>query len=139
MKIFTNLDPKQNRLPIDTSRIVRSRPAKIPPIVNPNFFISNNPRIKANLSQFKNIDPVKIRGKTIERLAESVNSVNRRIQGSILFKGITFAVDADSGRSFAVVINKRTGEVIKKIPGDKFLERAARLKDAAGLFEDITI
>ena len=139
MKIFKNLDPKLNRLPADVSRIVRAKPAKIPPFVDPNFFISNNPRVKANLAQFKNIDPTKIRRTLQARLSESVNTVNQHIQGSILFKGITFAVDSDSGRSFAVVINKETGEVLKKIPGDEFLSRSARLKDAAGLFEDITI
>ncbi len=138
-KIFTNLDPRQNRLPIDTSKIVRRKPARIPSIVNPDFFVNNHPGVQANLRQFDPVVPSKIRADLRMRLHRSVEQVNRQIRNNILFKGITFAVDERSGRSYAVVINKRTGEVLQQIPGDKFLDRAARLKDAAGLFSDITV
>ena len=50
MKIFPNLDPKENRLPADTSRIIRKPKFKTPAIVDPDFFVSNNPRVKANLA-----------------------------------------------------------------------------------------
>ena len=139
MKIFPNLDPKENRLPADTSRIVRKVKMATPSLVNPDFFVSNNPAIKANLKQFHPIDPAKILIEAKARLASQVTEVNREIQNSILFKGITFEVHEESGRAFAVVKNLRTGEVIKQIPGDKFLDRASRLKEAAGLFKDITI
>ncbi|MCH8075992.1 MAG: flagellar protein FlaG [SAR324 cluster bacterium] len=139
MKIFPNLDPKENRLPADTSGIIRKVKMKTPSIVNPDFFISNNPAIKANLKQFHPIDPAKVRLEAKARLASQVAEVNSHIQNSILFKGITFEVHEESGRTFAVVKNQRTGEVLKQIPGDKFLDRASRLKDAAGLFQDITI
>ncbi|MEE8435651.1 MAG: flagellar protein FlaG [bacterium] len=139
MKIFPNLDPKENRLPADTSRIVRKVKMKTPSMVNADFFVSNNPRVQANLKQFDPIDPAKILIDAKARLASQVTEVNRQIQNSILFKGITFEVHEESGRSFAVVKNLRTGEVLKQIPGDKFLDRASRLKEAAGLFQDITI
>lgn len=139
MKIFTNLDPRQNKLPKDTSQIVKARPARIPAIVNPDLFVQNIPAVKANLARFNPIDPKKIAANVKARLARSVDEVNRQIQGNILFKGVRFEVDERSGRPVALVRNLRTGEVIKQIPGDKFLDRAARLKDAAGLFEDITI
>lgn len=139
MKIFPNLDPKENRLPADTSRIVRKVKMKTPSLVNPDFFVSNNPRVQANLKQFDPIDPAKILIDAKARLASQVAEVNRQIQNSILFKGITFEVHEESGRTFAVVKNLRTGEVLKQIPGDKFLDRASRLKEAAGLFQDITI
>lgn len=139
MKIFPNLDPKNNRLPKDTSGIIRPLKMKIPNIVDPDFFVSSKPAIKANLKQFDPIDPAKILIEVKARLASQVTAVNRQIQKSILFKGIKFEVHEESGQTFAVVKNLRTGEVLKQIPGDKFLERASRLKDAAGLFEDITI
>lgn len=139
MKIFPNLDPKENRLPADTSGAISKPKFKVPSIVNPDFFISNNPRVKANLKQFDPIDPAKILAKVKARLSNQVAEVNRQIQSSILFKGITFEVHEESGRAFAVVKNQRTGEVLKQIPSDEFLERSSRLKDAAGLFRDITI
>ena len=139
MKIFTNLDPKENRLPVDNSRTIRKPNFKVPPIVDPDFFISNNPRVKANLAQFDQIVPAKLRANALARLSNQVTEVNRQIQDSILFKGVTFEVHEESGRAFAVVKNQRTGEVLKQIPGDEFLERSSRLKEAAGLFRDITI
>ena len=139
MKIFANLNPRENRLPADTSGAISTKKAKIPAIVNPAFFISNNPRVSANLAQFNPINPARVRAAAKATLARSVDEVNRHIQGSILFKGVSFEVDEASGRSFAVVRNRQTGEVLKQIPGDKFLTRAARLKEAAGLFQDITI
>ena len=63
MKIFPNLDPKENKLPADTSGIIRKVKMKTPSIVNPDFFISNNPAIKANLKQFHPIDPAKVSSK----------------------------------------------------------------------------
>ncbi len=139
MKIFPNLDPKENRLPADTSGAISKPKFKVPPIVDPDFFVSNNPRVKANLAKFDQIAPAKLRANALARLSNQVTEVNRQIQKSILFKGITFEVHEDSGRAFAVVKNQRTGEVLKQIPGDKFLERSSRLKEAAGLFRDITI
>lgn len=139
MKIFPNLDPKENRLPTDTSRIIRKPKFKTVALVDPDFFVSNNPRVKANLKQFDSIDPAKLRAAAKARLTSQVTEVNRQIQSSILFKGITFEVHEESGRAFAVVKNLRTGEVIKQIPGDAFLERSSRLKEAAGLFKDLTI
>ena len=139
MKIFPNLDPKENRLPKDNSGTIRKLKMKMPNIVNKDFFVSSNPAIQANLKRFDPVDPAKILAEVRTRLASQVTEVNRQIQNSILFKGITFEVHEESGRAFAVVKNQRTGEVLKQIPGDKFLDRASRLKEAAGLFQDITI
>lgn len=139
MKIFPNLDPKDNQLPTDTSGAISKTKVRIPPMVNPDFFVANNPAVKANLKQFHPIEPTKIRQDLMKRLSNQVAEVNRQIQSSTLYKGITFAVHEESGQSFAVVRNSNTGEVLKQFPSDEFLERTSRLKDASGLFQDITI
>ncbi len=100
MRLFRLLDPVMNRLPTDTSRIVR--PMRKVPFVSPEAFVQNNPRIQENLAQFDAVDPQRIRADLRERLEQRVEGLNRQLAGNRMFKGITFEVDEDSGRAFAV-------------------------------------
>lgn len=138
LRIFTNLIPKNERLPKVTGlggpRIRQSKPINL---VNPDFFTSNNPAIKANIQKFNLIDPKDLRAATLDRLNASVDAVNAQIEGSIQFKGVRFGVHSESGRHFAVVRDRESGEVLKTIPGEAFLELAARLKDLSGLLVNV--
>lgn len=137
MRLFKLLDPVMNRLPTDASRIVR--PMRKVPFVSPEAFVSNNKAIQENLAQFDSIDPQKIRAGLRERLEQRVEGLNRQLAANVKFKGITFEVDEDSGRTFAVVKNRETGEVLRTIPSEEMLSRSARLREASGLLKDIQI
>lgn len=137
MRLFRLLDPVMNRLPTDASRIVR--PMRKVPFVSPEAFVQNNPRIQENLAQFDAIDPQRIRSDLRERLEQRVEGLNRQIAANRKFKGITFEVDEDSGRTFAVVKNRETGQVLRTIPSEEMLSRSARLREASGLLKDIQI
>ena len=139
IRIFKQLDPRENRLPADTSRVVETKPHRSLPLVNPDRFVSNNPRVKAMISKNDPIEPKAIRANAKERLHRMVEEANRHIRNSIHFKSIRFAVDEDSGRYVAVVKDRKTGQVLKQIPNDQILSMAARLKEAGGLFKDISI
>ncbi len=137
MRLFRLLDPVMNRLPTDTSRIVR--PMRKVPFVSPEAFVSNNTAIQENLAQFDSVDPQKIRAGLRERLEQRVEGLNRQLAANVKFKGITFEVDEDSGRAFAVVKNRETGQVLRTIPSEEMLSRSARLREASGLLKDIQI
>ncbi|MCH9045354.1 MAG: flagellar protein FlaG [SAR324 cluster bacterium] len=137
MRLFRLLDPVMNRLPTDASRIVR--PMRKVPFVSPEAFVSNNTAIQENLAQFDAIDPQKIRAGLRERLEQRVEGLNRQLAANVKFKGITFEVDEDSGRTFAVVKNRETGQVLRTIPSEEMLSRSARLREASGLLKDIQI
>lgn len=137
MRLFKLLDPVMNRLPTDASRIVR--PMRKVPFVSPEAFVSNNTAIQENLAQFDSINPQKIRADLREQLQQRVDGLNRQLAANVKFKGITFEVDEDSGRTFAVVKNRETGEVLRTIPSEEMLSRSARLREASGLLKDIQI
>ena len=138
MKIFMNLNFKNERLPKVTG-LGRSaiRPSKPIQLVNPAVSIRSNPRLMANLRQFDPVDSVKISAANRARLTELLDAVNAQIEGSTQFKNIRFGHHEESGRSFAVVRDRETGAILKKIPSDAFLELSARLKDASGLLVDV--
>jgi len=139
MKVFANLNSKDNRLPKKTTGIISKPKFRSVPISNPDVMVNNHPGIQRNLAQFNAIDPVKVRSQVRERLSSQVNAVNRQIAKSSLYKGLTFAVHEESGNSFVVVKNKKTGQVLKQIPSDVMLTRKATMLKASGLLKDITI
>ena len=137
MKISANAPRPKDMAKADTSGIVQNPKFRKLPLVDPAFYIANNPRMKANLAQFHPINPSQIRAMTKVSMQRQVDSINSYIKSSSLFKGITFQVDPDSDRTFATVLNKKTGEFIKQYPSNESLDRAARLRDVSGLLKDI--
>ncbi len=134
MKIFPGLNFKNERLPKVTG-LGRSaiRPAEPIQLTNPAVDIRSNARLVANLKQFDPVDAAQISSANRARMAELVDAVNLQIEGNTRFKNIRFGHHEESGRSFAVVKDKETGAILKKIPSDAFLELSARLQDASGL------
>lgn len=139
MKIFGNLSLKNNRLPKDTSNIISKPRYRRVPFVSPEAFVQNNPRIQQNLKAFETTSPTQIRDAARARITEQVVAVNRQIAKQSLFKGLTFAVHEESGRSFAVIKNQKTGQVLKQIPTNDSLSQAGLLKNASGLLKNFTI
>lgn len=139
MKGISNVPRPKDRVLADTSGIIQEPKFRKLPLVDPAFYVSNNPRIKANLAQFHSIKPSEIRNRVRVDMQRQVESINKHIQSSALFKGITFKVDPNSDRTFATVRNLKTGKTIKQFPSNESLDRAARLRDLSGLLKDISI
>jgi len=137
VRMFPNMDPKQNKLPKDTSKIIQKKPVRHLPLVNPDRFVSNSPRIKKNLEKFHPISPKAERAKARERIHSMVETANMHIKESIHFKSIRFSVDKKAGRTVAVVKDSKTGKVLKQIPDEQILTMAARLRKNSGMFKNI--
>ena len=136
-RIWTNLDFRNEMMPKKTGIGGPAiQPQKPLNLVDPHAFVQNNPAIQANLKEFSPVDAKEIRADTLARLTRQVEDVNREISSSMHFKGIRFAVHEESGQSFAVIRDRDTGDIIKQIPAQAFLEIAARLRDASGLLVD---
>ena len=78
------------------------------------------------------------RAAALEKLNSSVHTINRHLQKFKSTKGLSFQIDENSNRSFAVIKDKRTGEVLKEIPAEGVLQIAANLRDASGLIVSLT-
>ena len=136
-RIWTNLDFRNEMMPKQTGLGGPAiQPQKPLNLVNPDAFVQNNPGVQANLKEFSPIDPKTIRADTLAKLTQQVEEVNRQIASSMQFKGIRFGVHEESGITFAVIRDRDTGNIIKQIPAQTFLEIAARLRDASGLLVD---
>lgn len=138
-RIFRQLDPRQERLPADTSRIIQKKPHRWVPLVDPSVMVQNNPAVHRLVTRNNPVEPTQIRRDLRARLGRAVDTVNRHIAQSRQFKGIRIHVDEQAGQFVAVVRNLRTGQVLRQIPSAEMLEMAGRLKDVSGLFKDITI
>ena len=139
MRIFKNLEPAENRLPKDTSRIVHAKPLRHYPMNKPELMVNNHPGIQRNLSEFKRITPQQVRQEVSDSLQSMVDAANRQIAKSVKFRGIRFEADQRSGKTVVSVRDIRSGEVLKQIPSQKMLEVAGRLKDVSGLLTDISV
>lgn len=104
------------------------------PLFNPALTVQKNSRVQQNLKQFDPIEPGKIRAEGAATLRRSVDKINVQLAAtSSQLTGVRFQVHEESGRSFAVVTDQRTGRQINKIPSDATLTLAARLKDVSGI------
>lgn len=137
MKIFNDLTPKNERMPKKTGIGGTIEPMKMVPFVQPEFFIQNNPAIKANIAPFNPVNPKNIRADFLMKLNASIEGINSMLSASKQFKNISIGVHEESGFYFAVVRDQSSGRVLKQYPGENFLEIASRLQDASGLLVDI--
>ena len=140
MKIFNQLVPKNEQMPKKTGLGGSAvEPMKMVPFVNPEFFVQNNPAIKANIAPFNPINPKNIRAEFLEKLNASIDSVNAQLAAQKQFKSVRFGVHEKTGYYYAVLRDEESGKVLKQYPAENFLEIAARLKDASGLLVDTEI
>lgn len=133
---FTSLDPRDNRLPKKTGLGGKLRPLKTIPLFNPR--ITRNPVLAKQLDPIRVTNSKVIRQAALDKLNSSVRTINRHLQKFKSTKGLFFEIDQNSNRSFAVIKDKRTGEVLKEVPSQGVLQIAANLRDASGLIVSLT-
>ena len=69
-----------------------------------------------------------------EKLEEIIEALNQFMRA--LDVELRFQIHEPTHEVIARLINKETGEVIREIPPEKFLDMLARLQELAGLFVD---
>ena len=137
IEIFKGLDYKNERMPAKMS-LPKPKMSYIP-LVNPSTMVQFHAGIKRNLAPFKSISKENIRADMKERLSQAIETVNTYVTQGIKLKNVSFSYHEESGRSYMVMKDSRSGEVLKKYPGDFALNMAAQLKQASGLGSKIDI
>ena len=79
--------------------------------------LCRNPAILRRLSSRSNLS--ESIEKTVENISEFVNASAR---------GLRFRVDDASGRTVVTVVNPNSGEIIRQIPTEEFLQIASELR-----------
>jgi len=69
--------------------------------------------------------------KALPNTVEEANLLARSFK-----RGVSFALDSDSGQVVVLVTNEDTGEIIRQIPSEEFLEMVSRVQEVTGLFFD---
>jgi len=69
-----------------------------------------------------------------EKTREFAEVLNRLFQTFDL--ELRFTVHEPTGEIIARIVNRQTGEVIREIPPEKFLDMVARLRELVGIFVD---
>lgn len=137
MRIFNDLVAKNERMPKKTGIGGAIEPMKMVPFVQPEFFIQNNPAVKANIAPFNPVNAKNIRADFLAKFNASIEGVNSMLATSQQFKNVRVGVHEETGFYYAVLRDEETGRVLKQYPAENFLEIAGRLKDASGLLVDI--
>lgn len=101
-------------------------------LVDPRLLLSNNPRVKALLAPFDTTSPKRIRADMRAKFAEAVDKVNNHLLRSIHYSGLSFRMHESSGRFYAVMTDKKSGEVVRTMPALDLLEIAGRLRYFVG-------
>ena len=130
MKIF-NMDWKQNKLPREMS--MPKKNYSQPPLVNPDFYVSANPRMAAQLGKFDPIQPKQIRADSRAAILERVDTLNAHIKKNRKYRHLSFGYHEASGKRYVVVTDTSTGKRIGQFPSDALLTRAGVLRDVSGL------
>ncbi len=129
MKINSSGGSSLGRLPKRTGAGPRLEPIKSKPLFNPALTPAGSARVRAHFARFKPITPKEAIQATKKRLAEAVETINIHIKESRVFRGLRFEVDEASNRTVATITDTRTGQVVKKIPGEAAMHIYARLSD----------
>ncbi len=128
-------DPKENRLPKKTGIGGKLKPLKSQPLFDPKLM--RNPRLKKELAIFDPTNAANIREKFVKKLASSIDTINKHLQEFQQFKGISFELNEEAARTFAIVRDKKTGEVLKQVPSEGILQIAANLRDLSGILVEL--
>lgn len=128
-------DPKENRLPKKTGIGGKLRPIKSTRLFNPKLV--RNPTLSKQLDSVRPTNPKVLREAALKKLSSSLDTINKHLRESQQFKGITFELNKDANRTFAVIKDQRTGEVLKEVPPEGVLQIAANLRDASGIIVSV--
>ena len=128
-------DPKEERLPKKTGLGGKLRPLKSSRLFNPT--IARNPALSKQLDPVRPTNPKMIRETALKKLSSNLDTINKHLRESQQFKGIKFELNREANRTFAVIKDKKTGEVLKEVPPESVLQIAANLRDASGIIVSI--
>ena len=129
------LPPKENRLPKKTGIGGKLRPLKFQRLFDPKLV--RNPALTKQLDPVRPTNPKVIRETALNKLKSNLDTINKHLKASQKFTGITFEVNREANRTFAIVKDRRTGEVLKEIPPESVLQIAANLRDASGIIVSV--
>lgn len=76
------------------------------------------------------------RRRFFDRMDEMLDLTNRRLRASLRTKNLQFVKHEASGRYMIILVDQRTGQVLKEYPPEKLLDNAAILKET-GLLKSI--
>ena len=116
----------------------RIRPIEAEPLVNPDLS-GTLPEIKRELiGLVKPVVPEAVRREQLDALQSAIDSVNAYIRSTQANFGIQFELHQRSGLTYALIRNMETGRVLKQIPTETLLNIAARVRQASGIFANLT-
>lgn len=68
---------------------------------------------------------------SMSQLSEAIKNINKALESQS--QGLEFSIDDDSKRTIVKVIDQRTKEIIRQIPGEEVLQIAKALDQLQGL------
>ncbi|MDH4225629.1 MAG: flagellar protein FlaG [Deltaproteobacteria bacterium] len=138
-KIFNQLEARHERMPkvtgIGGGAIQPSPPLQLS---DPKQNLGNNAYVKEEAQKNSPTNGNNIRADLRQRMDTALAAANERIKRSVSYSSIRFAYHEESGYAFAMVRDRDSGEVLRKIPAEEFLDMAAKLQDASGIFVNTT-
>jgi uncharacterized FlaG/YvyC family protein len=115
----------------------RIQPVDIPPLVNPEM-VGTSPAQRALIGLTQAVTPQAVRAEQLDTMQAAVDAVNLYIRSTQANYSIRFELHQRSGLLYALIRNMDTGQVLKQIPSETLLNIAARVKQASGIFADLS-
>ena len=134
MKIF-NISWKNNKLPKETP--IAKKDYVQPPLVNPDFYVRNNPKMAAEIQKYDPIKPDQIRRDVRMEIVERVDHINNYVKNNRKLRHLAFSYHEGAGKNVVKVTDSRTGKELMQIPSDTLLMRAEVLRDVSGLLKSV--
>ena len=116
----------------------RIQPAEPPPLINPDLVGGLTRAQRALIGLTQAVTPRSVRQEQLDAMQAAVDAVNQNIRETQANYSIRFEVHQRSGLMYALISNMDTGQVIKQIPSETLLNIAARVKQASGIFADLS-
>jgi uncharacterized FlaG/YvyC family protein len=116
----------------------RIEPVEIQPLVDPDQVGTLTTAQRALIGLTQAIIPEDVRQEQMDDLQLSVDAVNAYIRSTQETFSIQFELHQRSGLTYALVRNVETGKVLKQIPTETLLNIAARVRQASGIFTNLS-
>jgi uncharacterized FlaG/YvyC family protein len=107
-------------------------------LINPELSGGLTRADRALIGLTRAVMPGAVRQEQLDAMQAAVDAVNQYIRSTQANYSIRFEVHQRSGLTYALIRNAETGQVIKQIPSATLLNIAARVKQASGIFADLT-
>ena len=116
----------------------RIQPVEFQPLVNPDLVGSMSEAQRDLIGLTQAVVPDSVRREQLDSLQSAIDSVNAYIQSTQATFSIQFELHQRSGLTYALIRNVETGQVLKQIPSNALLNIAARVRQASGIFANLT-